>query len=176
MSKPCKRCGSTERYKYGHCTPCGREYSRRWRKNNPEKVREQSRASSRKYAVNNLEKVKESCRQWKDKNPEKQRANSNRRRSRKNKVISQPYDFETICTQYGNKCLRCGRDDVKLTVDHIIPISWGGNDTADNIQPLCLSCNAGKGNHRATDYRPENRPSMYIQLPLFEAKPAEANA
>lgn len=223
MNKPCKKCGGTERWKNGSCAPCGREYarldrlnnpekvkerSRRWRKNNPEKEkeyyeknrekilarirqrhanypetsrlyynnhREKFCARARRRYKDNPEREKALRRRWKKNNLGKRRAYDQRRRARKNKVISRPYDFKAICTQYGNKCLRCDRNDIDLTVDHVIPISWGGPDTADNIQPLCLSCNAGKGNHRATDYRPENRPPMYIQLPLFEAKSAERN-
>jgi 5-methylcytosine-specific restriction endonuclease McrA len=61
--------------------------------------------------------------------------------------------WDAICEHYGNICLCCG-ESKKLTIDHIIPLSRNGTHTADNIQPLCHSCNARKGNRHMTDYRP----------------------
>lgn len=61
-------------------------------------------------------------------------------------------EWEELCAKYGNHCLACGRDDVPLTVDHVIPLSQGGANDISNLQPLCLSCNCSK-NTRTIDYR-----------------------
>jgi HNH endonuclease len=42
------------------------------------------------------------------------------------------------------KCVFCGRSDVRLEKDHIIPIAWAGCDCIHNIQPICFSCNSRK--------------------------------
>jgi 5-methylcytosine-specific restriction endonuclease McrA len=60
-------------------------------------------------------------------------------------------EWKELCNKYGNRCLRCGRK-VKLTIDHIIPLSKGGSNTIDNIQPLCGHCNPSKG-AKTIDYR-----------------------
>lgn len=57
-------------------------------------------------------------------------------------------------SKYNYSCLRCNKKDIELTIDHIIPLSKGGSNNIDNIQPLCRSCNSLKGT-KVIDYRNE---------------------
>lgn len=43
-------------------------------------------------------------------------------------------------------CRYCGASapDVRLTVDHVTPVSLGGRDEAGNLVAACVDCNAGK--------------------------------
>lgn len=47
------------------------------------------------------------------------------------------------------RCVACGatpsKDDVKLHIDHIVPVSRGGSSDESNLQVLCEMCNLGKG-------------------------------
>ena len=63
-------------------------------------------------------------------------------------------EWNAILDFYGHKCLCCGRGDVKLTIDHVIPVFHGGKHSADNVQPLCGPCNSRKKD-KHIDYRKE---------------------
>lgn len=77
--------------------------------------------------------------------------NSNKRRKRIIKELLGGHtfeDWEFIKKLYRHTCPSCHKKepDIKLTEDHIIPISKFGSDLIENIQPLCQSCNSIKNN------------------------------
>lgn len=55
-------------------------------------------------------------------------------------------EWELLKAQYNWTCPACRRQepDIKLTEDHVVPLSKGGGDNIENIQPLCASCNCKK--------------------------------
>lgn len=63
-------------------------------------------------------------------------------------------EWNALKERYDYTCLCCKRQEpeIKLTEDHITPLSKGGVNSIDNIQPLCLSCNCSK-NDKIIDYR-----------------------
>lgn len=61
------------------------------------------------------------------------------------KPISKRVRFEVL-RRDEHTCQYCGGQapDVKLTVDHVIPVALGGSDDPSNLRTACRDCNAGK--------------------------------
>ena len=160
--EPCKRCGTSKWYASGNCVQCSKEAGSRWRKVNLNSSHQQvstenSRAASRRWKKNNRERANEYNKRWAKANPEAGR------RTLRRWLQATP---EGLIEHYGHRCLCCNRDDVKLTADHVIPVSKGGTSNIDNIQPLCKSCNSKKRD-KSIDYRPGKGLGRWIQRKLF---------
>ena len=62
------------------------------------------------------------------------------------KAISEKIRYQVL-TRDSFRCRACGRsadDGIKLNVDHIIPVDWGGTNEISNLLTLCEECNRGK--------------------------------
>ena len=141
--------GGVEKGKRSSCIKCDKARSTRWQKNNPEKTRESTRKSSRKYYWGNHEasklRAKAANSRYKKSHPEVGRQNFHRRRARKIgngvfKII--PKDLQRL---QRTPCQECGTMK-KLTIDHVVPISKGGTHSIGNLQSLCIHCNCSKNN------------------------------
>lgn|GEM_PF-5418039 len=53
---------------------------------------------------------------------------------------------EQILRRANGRCENCGEPTKYLQLDHRIPVSRGGTNDPSNLQALCPSCNAKKGN------------------------------
>lgn len=160
----CSRCQQTKdasafgvdrRRRFGHypfCNEC--------RKDERRQRAPQIRIENRRSYLRCPEKYIESSRKWVKANPRRRKESSqlyaHRRRAWKRGGTGAftQQEWVVLCEQYDNRCLCCGRSDVRLSPDHIVPLSRGGSNTIDNIQPLCRDCNAHKFT-QTIDYRHE---------------------
>jgi 5-methylcytosine-specific restriction endonuclease McrA len=67
-------------------------------------------------------------------------------------------DWEDIKARQDYRCPMCGKrePEIRLTIDHVIPVSLGGSNDPSNLGGLCGPCNLSKG-ARHIEYR--DRPS-----------------
>ena len=84
---------------------------------------------------------------------EKKKAMNRRRRNKRNFDLRfaggwnfTKADFEKLKKKVDYHCVCCYRQEpqIRLTIDHIEPLSLGGMHEINNIQPLCQSCNSKK--------------------------------
>lgn len=143
------------------------ELERKQYRENPEREREKQRRWMQKHYSENPERFLEQSRQWRKENPDKIVAARHRRRSKSLGVFTSE-QWAKLKILYKNACLGCHRSEeelikcgLKLTPDHVIPISLGGSNLIDNIQPLCFGkggCNNRKSN-KHIDFRNTNTES-----------------
>jgi len=118
------------------------------------------RCSKRAWKKRNWDKVLEDQRKWFKKkvqeNPEQlrqyQRDRKHRIRANGGKVTLE--QWESLKRLHNYTCVFCKRKEpeIKLTQDHIIPITKNGVHDITNLQPLCVSCNSTK--HNKVDFTP----------------------
>lgn len=127
-----------------------KKYKKEYYKNNKEKMND----ATKQHYIDNKKWYKEYQKEYRKTEKYKistKNTNHNRRKQIKNTNKKERITLEQwqeILKLQNNKCIGCGRefnDELKPTLDHIIPLSKGGLHTIDNIQALCQSCNSKKG-------------------------------
>jgi 5-methylcytosine-specific restriction endonuclease McrA len=125
-----------------------RQVRREWKAKNPQRV-----AESRKRELQNRsrEVSRDRERRWRRENPDKARAHSRRtqatRRARLSDACVEAVDPQIVWERDEGICGICGkpadRDDWHL--DHIVPLSKGGEHSYANTQVSHSLCNQQKG-------------------------------
>jgi 5-methylcytosine-specific restriction endonuclease McrA len=118
--------------------------SRKWRLSHPGL----SAQRSREYKARHVERVRANRRKWAKENPLKNKIShlNNQAKRRQAEGSFTCEEWETKKKEYNYFCSACGKQEpeIKLSVDHIQPLSRGGTNYIDNIQPLCMPCNSRK--------------------------------
>jgi 5-methylcytosine-specific restriction endonuclease McrA len=143
-------------------------YMRGWRKRNPDKIKEtnlKSRAKFRdkmiayfrKYRESHLEEDKARARAWQKRNKDYTRNSSSRYRARRKNGRIENCINKIRMLQLERFCRWCCRrfsDDLKMHIDHIIPLSRGGGHVPDNLCAACPRCNFSKKDKLAEEWLP----------------------
>ncbi len=121
-----------------------------------EAQRENRRRKRAEFTAEKIAAERKYKRDWAIVHPEGRMINDLKRRARKHSAPGKftIQEWDELKANYDHRCLRCNKQEpeIKLSVDHVVPISCGGSNSIDNIQPLCVPCNVSK-NAKTIDYR-----------------------
>jgi 5-methylcytosine-specific restriction endonuclease McrA len=70
----------------------------------------------------------------------------------RHKLLTAP-EWRDILEQYDGRCAYCGCNLDRPTIDHVVPLSRGGEHCRDNVVPACGHCNSSKGAKTLTEWR-----------------------
>jgi 5-methylcytosine-specific restriction endonuclease McrA len=143
-----------------------RNSQRKYLKNNRAKINERKKAryytkpeelktKAAKYRVENYERRLEVERNSRQKNKEKYRPRQNARQRVRNKILAEKKYLildKELRKIYNSPCFNCGSTE-NQSLDHIIPISRGGNHSIGNVMTLCLKCNMSKHARTITEWK-----------------------
>ncbi len=76
-------------------------------------------------------------------------------------------------------CQYCGRNNRPMTIDHVVPKSYGGEDSWENLVCACIKCNTKKGNRTPDEsgmklQRQPRKPSHIFFLQTVIGNPPQA--
>lgn len=133
------------------CKSCSKISSSNWYKENKDIAKQ---AFKNRYK-NKREEALVKAKEWRDANPAMKREANRRRKALLKSVKVSRYSEAEVIAIYGNKCHIC-KDFINMTaprwsgkpgwevgfqVDHLIPISKGGEDSLENVRPSHGKCN-----------------------------------
>lgn len=128
--------------------------ARAWYAANKDRVNAKAKAARDLDPTPNRERVKA----WAKANPDKARDLQKKWIFEHKDIVRKRYkecsnrllqkDWPAILEMFGHRCAYCLQpSDKPLTVDHIIPLSRGGEHSIENVVPACKSCNSRKYNN-----------------------------
>ena len=150
MDKKCTNCGivypATLEYFHkernglrGDCKECRNKVSRRWHQDN----KTERLVYFKKWREDN----KGYMNQWRKDNPDKHVAIDSKRRASKKDVKFEKFSRQDVLDMWGTVCHIC-LDAIELDdwhMDHVHPLSKGGEHSLNNVKPSHPTCNMSKG-------------------------------
>lgn len=139
---------NTKRYYYRH-----REERLEYHKKQHFKTRDKRLRQQAAYRKDNLEKLKNLHKSWRERNPDKVNVYRHVRRARQSNASGSHTAEERrlVLESCAGLCFYCQQKSATVT-DHVIPLSRGGTNAITNLLPSCFSCNVRKGDKTAFEY------------------------
>jgi len=141
------------------CKDCRNIKTRYKYETDPDFRKNESIRAAQKY-LEHREYILNKTKQWSKKNPDKKVEQRHRRQARLCGQIEfdLPKDFIKILRLAQNgSCAYCSKNDVKLTVEHMLPLSRGGKHCFANVILACTTCNFNKHNKTLEEWLEHNQ-------------------
>ena len=166
---PCKRGHLSERRVDSYsCIECTNNNAKKWARKYPHQIRladrkwkknnkDISALNHSEYYIQNREKLLNYNKEWNNNNKNRVRTyNINRRARISEGNLSIGLETKLLDLQK-SKCAICKIDiNNKYHLDHILPLALNGENTDNNIQLLCPTCNHRKHAKHPIDFMQEN--------------------
>jgi 5-methylcytosine-specific restriction endonuclease McrA len=172
-SRACTKCGEVHPLesfraikngkdgRHAWCRPCENVANRTYYLKRAERAREVAReryarqrdeilAKTHKYRAENPDASREVCKRWRAKNPEASRRLARERHARlKGAPNIEKIDRAYVFAREGGRCHICGKKiQNDITLDHLVPLSKGGDHTHANLRIAHRACNSSRGDGR----------------------------
>lgn len=110
------------------------------------KNKERRMESNRKWSAKNQDKIHINAKRWRNNNRDKRHEWAQARRARKRNAFVERVNRKRVFNRAGGICGICSKPiDGGFEIDHILPLSKGGEHSYGNCQPAHPSCNRRKG-------------------------------
>lgn len=154
--RQCETCGAIVTKAARWCRPCGHlNRERPYGPPKPPHLAPSALAKARLYRKGKCHHCGVTCKNWvcAECVGVSQRVGNHRYKARKRGVPSEPYTTAEIGDRDGWRCRLCGKavnrkrrfpDPLSPSIDHVVPLAVGGDDTRANVQLAHYGCNSAK--------------------------------
>jgi 5-methylcytosine-specific restriction endonuclease McrA len=112
-------------------------------KKNYYKHKEKRLLSFKQYYQNNKDKIKQQQKLYRQDNKKYIYLKNRKRKKLLSGSNISPQEIKSLIKKFNNCCYYCGSDQ-KIEIDHIFPLSKGGDHYISNLVPACKACNLAK--------------------------------
>lgn len=128
-------------------------YKRQWHQDNQARLAVERRT----WAQEHQTEMRAYRSKWAKANPEKGRQSEARHRARRlsRSYEVTPKDWARLVSRYSGLCAYCARSPWGH-MDHVVPVSRGGQHAIGNLLPACAACNQEKGARTLVEWRYSN--------------------
>lgn len=150
VNSKCKQCANVcNKRNYYKAIDYQKTRSKTYRAKNKEKIH----ARNKIYSFENRERISQYGKKHFQENREQYKIRGQRRIARQNNLISDLTIEQWKQTiEFFNGCAYCGRNDITMVQEHVVPVIGGGHHTKSNIVSSCQYCNSSKGTKDYKDF------------------------